>query len=217
MNYTDNENINVICKQFLNSDWEDTSFYSEYLAQSFHYICHSTKLLALAIAHSNENQKAFYRRSVKHISEEDGHQYLAETDLKRLGMKLSSFKENDATKLLWEPQYYKISQINTSILGYILGLECIAVKTFDEIYARVKTAHGDKASSFIRVHAEEDPGHVEQAIAELSRLNESERVVVNQNYQQTILAFGQMIQSCQPKNKALLHDRNVAQAFQARA
>lgn len=216
MNYLNNEKINETCKVFLESPWSNVGFYSEYLAQSYYYICHSTKLLALAAAYTDENQKSYYRRAIKHISEEDGHQYLAESDLKRLGFKIEDFKENSFTRALWEPQYYKTQRNNTSLLGYILGLECIAVKTFQELHERTLKDHGARVTSFIRVHAEEDPDHVEKAIEEVSRLSLKDQEAVNQNYVQTVEVFKHFVMECE-KPSLLLNRGDIGFVSEMRA
>lgn len=189
----------ALCEKFLAMPWENQGFYENYLAQSYYYIFHSTKLLAWAAAHTRRDEKNYYRRLISHIKEEEGHEILAERDLKRLGKNIEDYSENGLTCALYEPQYYKVSKSSTSLLGYVLALECVAVNTFKPLYERTREIYGDKSTTFIRVHAEEDPDHVEKALMEIEQLTREERELVIKNYYQTIDSFLVMMNSCVPK------------------
>ena len=70
-------------------------------------------------------------------------------------------------------QYYGIDFISPMhFLGYVFILEGIAVRHGSRVEDRVTKVHGKPASSFLRVHSNEDPEHLEQAIGILKSLNE---------------------------------------------
>lgn len=182
--------------------WEKKEFYSNYLAQTYHFVFHSCRLSALAISVTDKDQADYYRRSMGHIKEEDGHEALAITDLKRLGYAIEEFPENAVTRSLYEPQYFKTSRKNTSLVGYILALELVAVAAFKPVYERLLMEYGPKSTNFVRVHVEEDESHVLKAFEELNRLSADELEEVLKNYEQTCYTFGEFLQACSPDHVA---------------
>lgn len=185
-------------------NWEDPNFYKEYLAQTFHYVSHSTRLLALAAAYSTEAQSGYYRRSLQHIREEAGHEKLALADLQELGGRIEDHPELGMTRALWEPQYYKTQGQATALLGYILGLEQLAISVLPELHLRLQKKYKDQSLNFIRVHAEEDPDHVEKCLEQIEALAANERVVVWKNVEQTLSVYLGMIEQCALKAGAIL-------------
>lgn len=167
--------------------WADKAFYAEYLAQTHYYTFHSCKMLAYAAALATKEQGAYYTRLISHLKEESGHDVIAAVDLKNMGSRLEDHPEDGVTRALYEPQYHKIVQSPTSLLGYVLALEMTCVETFADVHRQVKAAHGEKCSSFVRVHAEDDPDHVEKAVQQLSALSAREQRLVLENFEQTCL------------------------------
>jgi thiaminase len=181
---------------YLNMPWENKTFYAEYLAQTYFYTFHSTRMLALAAARTNTNQFDYYRRSIEHIAEESGHENLALTDLKRLGCKIEDYSELPTTRAFWQPQYFLVDRTTTTLLGYILALEWLAAETFPAVYERVKTIYGDKCVNFIRVHAEEDPDHLDKCFEQIEALSEHERLLALENFRQTCRMFELFMREC---------------------
>lgn len=179
-----------------NQPWDNKEFYKEYLAQSYFYTFHSCKMLAMAASLTTAEQSEYYKRSIQHIKEEFGHDSLALSDLKKMNGNIEEYPELGATRALWEPQFYKIQRQTTSLLGYILALEYMCVRIYREIFERVSKAHGDKNGNFIRIHAEDDPDHVEKCVDQIELLPESERVAVWKNYEQTCMMFAVFLQQC---------------------
>lgn len=115
---------------------------------------------------------------------------MAVADLKNLGGDMADFPELGITRALWEPQFYKMTKSPVALLGYILALEVFAVTCFKEFHEIVSEAHGEKASLFVKVHADDDPDHVEKALAEVERCSPEEREIIYQNFNQTCEVFG---------------------------
>jgi thiaminase len=176
--------------------WENEAFYAQYLAQTYYYTFHSTRMLALAAARTSPGQFDYYRRSIEHIAEESGHENLALTDLKRLGHKIEDFSELPTTKAFWQPQYFLIDRSNTALLGYILALEWLAVATFPAVLERLKTKFGAKSINFIRVHAEEDPDHVDKCFEQIENVPLADRALVWENFRQTCRMFELFMREC---------------------
>ncbi len=180
----------------IKSHWENKSFYAQYLSQTYYYTFHSCRLLALAAAHTGAHQSDYYKRSVAHIAEEAGHDNLALTDLKRIGGKIEDFPELPTTKAFWQPQYFLTNQSSTALLGYILALEWLAVATYPTILPKTRSLYGDKCTNFIRVHAEDDPDHIDKCFEQIEKVTLLERSAILANFQQTCRMFEIFIQEC---------------------
>src|SRR4030095_9279247 len=60
--------------------------YAKLLIEIYHYVKHSTRLLALAAGHTSPLRGDLFRRFVAHIGEESGHEMWALADLAALGV-----------------------------------------------------------------------------------------------------------------------------------
>lgn len=152
-------------------------------------------MLATAAGWSSPTEdKSYYRRSLTHITEEQGHDLIAVNDLKALGLSIDQFPELGITRALWEPQFYKILKDPASLLGYILGLEILAVRTFKEFHSELCKTYPEAATKFVKVHADDDPDHVESALAQIEKCTEAEKKNIYMNFEQTLQMYGLMLQ-----------------------
>lgn len=185
-------------KTFHQIDIKNPVVYGNFLAQSFYYVSHSTRLLAFAAGLMKKTEESYFKRFVKHIAEESAHEVLAERDLSHLGMKVSDFPQLPETKALWEPQYYKaLHESPLAIMGYIISLELFSSLYLPELYLIVKNAHGEKASVFLKLHAEEDPDHTEKAIALTEQLPGELQQSILANALQTAKSYSYMLRACE--------------------
>lgn len=189
--------IALMGKAVQKMDIKNPKIYGNFLAQSYYYVCHSTRLLSFAAGLLKKSEEPHFRRFIKHIAEENAHEVLAERDLKELGMTPNEFVHLPETKALWEPQYYKIlHESPLSLMGYIIALEYFSSVYLPKFYEAVKEAHGEKASLFLKVHAEEDPDHTEKAIALTSQLSPELQEIIMANVIQTAKSYAHMINAC---------------------
>lgn len=162
--------------------WKKEVFYANYLAQTYYFVSHSTRLLARSISHFGVDRDILYKRFVAHLKEENYHEKLASNDLKTLGYKTTDFPELSITKTFWESQFYKIDQSNgTSLLGYILYLEAIPVHSFGDVLENLPL----NACKFIKVHTEEDPKHLDHVLEMIHQLSAKEQDEIWENFNQT--------------------------------
>ena len=186
--------------------WDNIEFYANYMAQTFYYVRHSTRILALSASRLDyENQQKIHLRFLKHLSEEANHEKLALNDLKFLGHSLSDFPELNTTRLFYEPQYFKIEhQHPMALMGYILYLEVLAQTACPPLAKKLTELYGKKASTFLLVHGEEDPHHVEEAKKLLATLDPVALEFITLNLDQSAYAFNNMLNdiknSIQKKN-----------------
>ncbi|MBY0414580.1 MAG: iron-containing redox enzyme family protein [Bdellovibrionales bacterium] len=189
-----NQSVNLLENSYDTLPWDNIDFYANYLAQTFYYVRHSTRLLATSAGRlSYENQQMLHLRFLKHLGEEANHERLALNDLKFLGYKIEDFKEMNSTRFFYEPQYFKIEHIDPlALMGYILYLEVLAQHICPPLSKKLTTLYGKKASTFLLVHGEEDPHHVEEAQKLLATLPPASIAIITENLLQSSEAFNMM-------------------------
>ena len=181
-----NERNEQIATQYKNFCWENKTLYANYLAQTYYFVSHSTRLLATSAGRMDNDHEQLFRRFTKHITEEQSHERLAERDLRTLGYEPKDFKELGITKAFYQSQYFLIEHVTPyALLGYILMLETLGVKGCAHAYQRVEKTFGARAGSFLKVHAEEDPSHVEKAFQAINSLSASTQEIIWDSFEQT--------------------------------
>lgn len=190
------QQLKLLEKTVASCEWENPLVYGNYLAQTYYYVCHSTRLLGLSASYFQIDRDSLHRRFATHMSEEKGHEKLCLSDLRHLKLELSQFPELGRTRAFYESQYYKIQYENaTSLFGYILLLEGAAVRLGPQIYERVSNSHGKAAGNFLRIHVEEDPDHVDQALESIMALPPQDLTYIEKNMVQSADLFGAMLEA----------------------
>jgi hypothetical protein len=162
--------------------WEDPQAYALWLAQTYHMVNHSTRLVALAGALTPLDKNDLHARFVDHSKEERGHQLLCISDLKAMGRTLEEFPCLFPSAAMYQVQYYWIQLRGPiSFFGYTLSLECLAENFGAELYRRVSTTHGANAAKFLKVHSEADIEHTEKAFQQIQKLSQVELELVKEN------------------------------------
>lgn len=178
--------------------------YADWLAQTFYYVRHSTRLLAAAAARFPQDAlgDALHLRFAKHMAEEKKHELLCVHDVKALGLSIAELPEHASTRMFYETQYFKVEHKHpTALLGYILPLEAIAVTGGPAHLARVKAAYPTtKCWSFVHVHAEEDPDHLEKAFQAIESLPPELHPAILENLLQSTDAYINMLAEIRQKN-----------------
>lgn len=187
-----------------NFPWDNKYAYAQFLAQTYYYICHSTRLLAASAARFSQADQSMHKRFLKHTDEENSHELLALRDLQKLGFKLQDFPEIAQTKTLYEIQYFKIEHCDpAALLGYILALETMAGEDFPWLKEKTTGLYGKECAKFIQVHADEDPDHIEKALKVIEGLDKGRLGPIDINIEQTAICYVDMLNAC--KAKALKH------------
>jgi hypothetical protein len=172
--------------------WERGSAYADWLAQTYYYVRHSTRLLAAAAARFplDAQGSALHQRFAAHMGEEKQHEKLALHDLRELGGSIENIPERSATRFFYEPQYYKIEHVHPiALFGYILPLEAIGPLSGARVIERITSVHGTRCVSFLKLHAADDVDHLAKALEVLAALPPDQRDVVVQNLDQSTDAF----------------------------
>ncbi|WII73759.1 iron-containing redox enzyme family protein [Bdellovibrio sp. 22V] len=184
-------------EKLVKAPWTDPNFYAAWCAQTTYYVRHSTRLLALAGAHTAWKDQEFHNRFLKHAAEEKGHENLTLLDLKHLDRKIENIPEFAATQSFYQPQYYWIEKVSPmAFYGYILCLECLAAQFGPPITKKLTEHYGPKGAHFWRVHSEEDPGHVEEAVSRVEKFPEEVQEIVLRNMIQSFENYEKILESC---------------------
>lgn len=194
MNFIDE--VKDFGEQVLDFPWEDKDFYASFCAQTYYYVLHSTRILALTGARFSFNQERLHKRFMEHAGEEKNHEILALRDVKAMGKNIEDIEEFCSTQSFYEIQYAKAEMHPESVLGFILALEGLAVEVGSELEQRINNSHGKEACSFIRVHANEDPSHYEKAVAEVEKLDELAIQRIQKGFKQSINLYLDMLKDC---------------------
>lgn len=189
--------VELMGKTIAKMDVSNLQVYGNFLAQTYYYVSHSTRMLAFGAGLMKRSEENHFRRFIKHISEESSHEVLAERDLQDLGMKPTDFYHLPETHALWEPQYYKmLHEGPLSLMGYIIALEYFSCTHLPAVYKHIQDTHGTKAGRFIKLHAEEDPDHIQKAIELTSTLSPDLQETILVNIVQTAKTYSLMVDTC---------------------
>jgi thiaminase len=183
--------------------WRETAVYGAFLAQTYYYVCHSTRLLALAGSRFKSSEEQIHRRFIRHATEEMSHETLALRDLNALGLSLEHYPELPSTRAFYQTQYYMIEHRSPwSFWGYILMLEGLALTKGPWLLDKLTQHHGEKAASFVKVHAAEDVGHMAKAEKALEALPEAEHPLVVDQIANSCFYYGVMLEQCTAYGRA---------------
>ncbi|MFA6237598.1 MAG: iron-containing redox enzyme family protein [Bacteriovorax sp.] len=187
--------LDISSEFILDCDWKSKEFYADYMAQTFYYVRHSTRLLALCASRLNyEQEQKIHLRFIRHLGEESNHEKLALNDISRLDFSVDDFPELCSTRLFYEPQYYKIEHERPlALMGYILFLEALAQKVCPPLAKTISSCHGSKAGTFFHVHGEEDPAHVGEALKMINVLSPPDLAAIEHNLVQSSYAYILMV------------------------
>ena len=177
--------------------WEDPVAYAMWLSQTYYYVRHSTRLLAVAAARFafDPGGNALHHRFAVHMAEEKQHELLAADDLKALhAAPVSEMPELASTRALYEAQYFKIEHIDPfALLGYVLPLEVMSAKHGPAAHVRAQRTWGSRACTFLKVHVEEDVDHVEKAVAATENLSPEQKQMLAGCFEQTAFSYCAML------------------------
>lgn len=193
--------MNRLSEYMVSLPWEDQKFYAAFLAQSYFFTRHSTRLLALACAKADFHDDALHQRFAVHIPAQSGQERIVLNDLRKLGYREAN-EESPETRNLYETQYFKIErECPSSLLGYILALEGVANLIGPRILDRLISTYGREASRFIDLHAGESADSINKAFNEIEDLNELQKRLVSMNFNQSCRNYQHMLASIQDRLK----------------
>lgn len=182
-------------KAFDKIPFENPSVYAGWLAQTYYFVCHSTRLLSLAASRFDVTQDELHYRFIDHCKEEKAHEKIAIKDIEGVGFKFEDFYELPQTQGFYQSQYYWIERVNpASFFGYILALEGGAILFGKKLAERVAKVHGKKPTQFLAVHANEDIGHLKKAFEQTKKFDEKTQAVIWKNLETSVGLYISMLE-----------------------
>jgi pyrroloquinoline quinone (PQQ) biosynthesis protein C len=159
--------------------WPSRRAYAGWLAQTYHYVVHTPRVIALAASRCDLRYDHLHRQLVRYLRQESDHDLLALDDLRALGHAIEEFPEHPLTAAFYQVDYYRIEhETPLALFGRSLLLEGAAAAQASRTADVVSEAFGEKTATFLRLHGREDPGHVEQAFSALEGVSEQEEAVI---------------------------------------
>lgn len=189
--------------------WENPDCYAHWLAQTFYFTSHSTRLLSLAAARAPLNDNLTHSRFLEHIKEETGHENLALQDLKAMGRDIADYPEFAETKIFYNQQYFMIDRYGPhAFMGWILFLEGVASEVGPQIVEKCQ-AHHKSHTRFLRVHAEEDQDHIKSAFELIEQTKAEENEMFEFNFVTSAQTYLKMFAKIQQKVGGMNHKRSA--------
>ncbi len=186
-----NKILEPLKEEILAFSWEDQKSYELWLAQTYYFVIHSTRLFSFAASRCSIDDNILHFQLLDHLREEKGHENLATQDLKALGQKIVDLPELPETSSFYQLQYFWIEHYGPeSFFGYLLCLEGLAVIAGQQVYERAKKNYGDKACKFLKVHVGEDQQHLKEVFAHVETFSSQKRTAMFRNMEQSANLFG---------------------------
>lgn len=172
--------------------WQDKKTVAYFLAQTYYYVSHSVKLLALCVGKFGDLDSEHEKRFLEHIKEESNHELMALSDLKKMGVEIIDCEQFFETQNFWQTQYFYVQNRDPlAIMGYIIFLEQLAVVSGPAVI-KAMNDNGLK-STFLKVHAEEDVDHIDKAIKLIESLSVERRDLVLDNMRHSISNYNAIL------------------------
>lgn len=184
---------------FKNVDWSK-DVYVTYLAQTYHYVKYSTRLLAYSASQISVDENNYFYQCIRHVSEEKGHEILAKKDIEALGYNLEDFKEYSITKAFYQSQYFYIVKDAYSFLGYVFALELAATQLCEWLKEHAIKNFGARTASFMAVHAADDIEHIQNVFKLIETLDQKSKNIVWENFCQSKDILVKIIEECIRQN-----------------
>ncbi len=188
------EEMKAAEKYFVEFQWKNPQVYASWLAQTYHFVCHSTRIVTLAGALFPYSRNEFHLSAIEHANQEKNHEKLLLMDLKQMKLKPEDIPVCHNSSVMFQNQYYWIQNVNPiSVYGYYLFLEGIAAEFGPRIHKMLKDNYPDNQLSFVRVHAEEDPDHIHEHLEKLMKLPKEDHELIIRNLQQSSSIYQNML------------------------
>ncbi|MCB0347243.1 MAG: iron-containing redox enzyme family protein [Bdellovibrionales bacterium] len=167
--------LDKISDLVLNYPWENKDAYVGFISNMYYFLSQACRLLTAAASRCDLTYDQFHHRFVEHAHEEKNHEKLVTHDLKALGADLNPVLPSMPP--IWQTQFYLIQNVSPlSLLGCVAYLENLSLvkEVGPLVYKRCLEVYGKKATSYLRVHVEEDGDHIDKLFTTLESLPEHE-------------------------------------------
>lgn len=167
--------------------WGDRWLYANWLAQTFYYTRHATRVISWAAAKTPHSHEWIHLKLIQHIQEEKNHEELANHDLKNLGFSMEQFPEQASTTAYYGTLFYLLEHVSSlSLFGYFSILEGLAINAGVKLNNYVESHYGKNTATFLKVHCKADVKHFEEDLAILEKFDENELAAIEKSVELSI-------------------------------
>jgi Iron-containing redox enzyme len=189
------EKVDLIGEALLRYPWDNESAYANWLAQTYHFVRHTTTMIAMSAARFGVHDRPGHYQMIHHLREESGHDLLLVKDLENLGWKIEQFPPLAETRLFYQNQYYMINhETPVSHAGYALMLEGLAAVVAPNIYPKLAKLYGQDTCEFLHTHLTVDQEHYGDGTKELAHLSPSQVESVLRNLEESSLLYTMILE-----------------------
>jgi hypothetical protein len=190
------ESVEMLGKALVAFPWTDKNAYATWLGQTYYLVRHTTRLICVSAGKCALEDQELHDKSVWHLKEEWKHDDIALADLRFLGYDIAQIPELPQATAIYHSQYYYLDRFGPyAVLGYSYMLEGLAALKGAEVTAILTKAFGPKSCRFLKVHAEEDEGHVQAGLTFLEKLDEKTLGYIHRNMMHSRVAYPLMLQA----------------------
>lgn len=166
-------------ESILKYNWENKSFYTNWVGQIYHFLTQSTRMIPFAASQFKVEDEAFFNRCIDHSNEERGHHTMAINDLKNLGSTINAHALLWPTEQLYAYPFRVIEHVDPiAIFGISAYMEGLSVTVGQEITEKVIRHFGKKSACFLTSHTNDDEQHIADALGVLSKCSPERQLVV---------------------------------------
>jgi len=149
----------------------------------------------MAAGWSGIEDRKLFDGSLKHLKEEEGHEFAAVDDIRILdGGSIEDYRRYGITGALAQVQFENLLRNPYYLMGTILPLETLVVETFRPIYQRLIKVYPGEACKMVKIHMDDDPDHVAKGLEQIERCGPDVRKEILSAYDQTAELYRLMIQ-----------------------
>lgn len=189
-----------------NFPWTVKDAYLGWLVQTYEYALNSTRILAMTGGKMPADKTPFANRFITHAAEEKGHERLLENDVRSFGLDIRKLPVITEAKAFHQSLYYWFGFGNpVGMFGWVLALEGFAVRNVPEMYEVCLKQFGPKATTFLKVHAQEDEDHLRKAFDSISHFTPEENGLVASTLVQYAELYGMILTKIAEQNRERRH------------
>lgn len=196
--------LNKIYEPIHSYPWENREAYVDFISNMYYFLSQACRLLTAAASECSQEYDVFHHRFVDHAKEEKNHEKLVLNDLRKLKEPLRPVMASMPP--IWQTQFYMIQKKSPlSLLGCVLYLENLSLSEGigPKIYDRCLEAYGKQATSYLRVHVEEDADHVDSLYEVLDQIPAHEAENIKESLLITSSLYKNFINELAFKNRAV--------------
>lgn len=185
-------------------DLMEKELYGQWLAQTYYYVHHVTRILAFAAAKCDLYQDHdLHFRLIDSLNEEKGHDTMILNDLKALGADLETYPELIETRNFYQSLFYMVETYGPyALVGYFIPQEGLASEKLGPLYKELARQHGEEPCTFLKEHCELDIEHFNEALEFLKIIPEEKLPVIKMGMYRSAELYSRLMKAIAEKSSS---------------